>query len=156
MSVSQAHPEFMPSKATTMFLARSLLCGLLVAAGGFPAAAQDASTKFAKFLCGVDLVDDSGGYNLNTPEFVLTPIEGGIVYTFQSDKLCTNSQVGENIKIDCTAKIPGWRGVAVDTRNVTCTVSGASCGIDGPPLVAINNRLTVDAQGTAVLTCQVK
>ena len=156
MSLSQAHPAFMPGEATMMLLARSLLCGLLVAAGGLPAAAQDASKKFANFLCGVDLVDDKGGYNINTTEFVVTPIDGGVVYTFESNKLCTNSQIGENIKIDCSARIPGWKGVAVDTKNVACTVSGAPCGIGGPPLDAINNRLTVDAQGNAFLTCQVK
>jgi hypothetical protein len=106
----------MPGEATMMLLARSLLCGLLVAAGGLPAAAQDASKKFANFLCGVDLVDDKGGYNINTTEFVVTPIDGGVVYTFESNKLCTNSQIGENIKIDCSARIPGWKGVAVDTK----------------------------------------
>ena len=154
MSLSQAHPAFMPGEATTMLLARSLLCGLLVVAGGLPAAAQDASKKFANFLCGIDLASVTP--SLNTTEFVTSVIEGGVVYTFQSNKLCTNSQIGENIKIDCTAQIPGWKGATVDTKNVTCTVSGAPCGIGGLPLNAINNRFTVDAQGKAFLTCQVK
>jgi hypothetical protein len=156
MPLSQSHPEFMPGEATTMLLARSLLCGLLVVAGGLPAAAQDASKKFANFLCGVDLDDDSGSYTLNTLQYVSKLIDGGVVYTFQSNKLCTNSQSSENVKIDCTAQIPGWKGATIDTKNVTCTVSGAPCGIGGPPLLAINNRLTVDAQGNAFLTCQVK
>ncbi len=90
-----------------MLLARSLLCGLLVVAGGLPAAVQDAATKVAGFLCEIDLVDDSGNYNINTSQFVSPTIAGGVVYTFESNKLCTNSQTSEKIKIDCSAKIPG-------------------------------------------------
>jgi hypothetical protein len=132
----------MPNEATTMIPARSLLCGLLVAAGGFPAAAQDAATKFSGFLCEIDLA----GNNL----------QGGVVYTFESNKLCTNSQTSEKIKIDCSARVPGWTGGAVTVDNVACTVSGAACGIPGDLLTATNNRLTVDAAGNALLTCQVK
>jgi hypothetical protein len=142
MSLSHTRPGFMPNEAIKMLLVRSLLCGSLAAAGGLPAAAQDSSTTVAGFLCEIDLA----GNNLGV----------GSIYTFDSTKHCINSQTSENVKIDCRAKIANWTRGNVVLQNVACTVSGASCGIGGPSLNAINNRLTVDAAGNALLTCQVK
>jgi hypothetical protein len=141
---------------------------LAVLAVALPASAQTggptpgASTKFTGFLCQIDLVDDNNAYNFNVAPYVSSEVANGVVYTLASEKLCTNSETSENIKITCSAKIPNWTGPAVTQQNVTCAVGGAACGILGPggdpgqPLPAINNKLAIDAAGNAVLTCQVK
>jgi hypothetical protein len=126
-----------------MILARSLLCGLLVVAGSLPAAAQggtDPATKFSGFLCEINLQENG--------------LPGGIVYTFDSEKLCTGSAPNENIKLDCSAKIPNWTGGRVN-KDVACTISGAACGVRGI-LTATNNKLKIDASGNATLSCQYK
>jgi hypothetical protein len=69
-----------------MFLARSLLCGILVVAPGLPAAAQtgtDPSSKVSGFLCEINLQENG----LNTPARVTPPLPGGSVCTFASSKL---------------------------------------------------------------------
>jgi hypothetical protein len=137
------------------------VCGVLVAACSMSAMAQtdtDPATKFSGFLCGIDLKAsrDASGITLDT--YVSPTIEGNVVYTFTSNKLCTGSKLNanENIKIDCLASIPGWRpGLSINTKDVSCTVSGAACGLPGI-LTAINNNLTIDGAGKATLTCQVK
>jgi hypothetical protein len=137
-----------------MRLARSLLCGLLVAAHGLPAAAQrrtDPATKFSRFLCEINLRDNG----LDTPAHVSPLVEGGAVFTFDSSKLCTGSAPGENIKLDCSARIPGWKGGSVNIKNPPCTIAGAACGLAGI-LTATSNRLKIDPAGNATLSCQYK
>jgi hypothetical protein len=137
-----------------MALARSLLCGLLVAAHGPPAVAQKRTVpaaKFSGFLCEIDLQENG----LNTPSRVAPPVQGGSVFTLDSSKLCTGSAPGENIKLDCTARIPGWKGGTVDIKDPPCTIAGAACGLPGF-LTATNNRLKIDAAGNATLSCQYK
>jgi hypothetical protein len=99
-----------------MIMMRSLgtaVCTMLVLAQIEPAAAQTSPvTKFTGFLCEINI----GENGLNTSQFVSPLIKDGIVYTFASTKLCTGSAPGQNIKIDCTARIPGWRGGASRDR----------------------------------------
>ena len=137
-----------------MNLARSLLCGILVAAHGLPAAAQkrtDPASKVSGFMCEINLQENG----LNTPSRVAPPVPGGSVFTFDSSKLCTGSAPGENIKLDCSARISGWRGGAVNIKDPPCTIAGAACGLPGL-LTATNNRLKIDAGGNATLSCQYK
>jgi hypothetical protein len=137
-----------------MRLAGPLLCGLLVGAQALPAAAQkrtDPATRFSGFLCEINLQENG----LNTPSRLAPPVQGGSVYTFESRKLCTGSAPGENIKLDCTARIPGWKGGRVDVKDPPCTIAGAACGLPGI-LTAANNRLKIDAAGSATLSCQYK
>jgi hypothetical protein len=137
-----------------MRLAKSLLRGMLVVAHGHPAVAQkrtDPASKVSGFLCEINLQENG----LNTPSRVAPPIQGGSVFTFDSSKLCTGSAPGENIKLDCSARIPGWKGGSVNIKNPPCTVAGAACGLAGI-LTATNNRLKIDAAGNATLSCQYK
>lgn len=130
------------------------LCATLLLAQLGPAMGQtstDPATKFSGFLCEINL----GENGLNTSQHVSPPVKDGIVFTFESSKLCTGSAPSENIKIDCAGKVPGWKGGSVTLQNVPCTVGGAACGAPGL-LTATNNKLSVDAAGNVTLTCQYK
>jgi hypothetical protein len=130
------------------------LCAMLLGFQIGPAMGQsgtDPATQFTGFLCEINL----GENGLNTSQYVSPLVKDGIIFTFNSSKLCTGSAPGENIKIDCTGRIPGWKGANINLQDVPCTVGGAACGTPGI-LTATNNRLSVDASGNATLTCQYK
>lgn len=84
---------------------------------------------------------------------------GGKVSTLDSEKLCTRS-ANQNIKIDCTARIEGWKHDIMVKQNVPCVINGGACGLPGRPVgepyPAAQGRLQVLGNGTATLSCQFK
>jgi hypothetical protein len=142
-------------------LAGAVLVGLSLTATASAGANDDndgppgPATKFSDFLCNIDLADNG----LNTTRYLTAPIEGGIVGTLDSDKLCTNSRSEEIVKISCSAQIPGWKGGRVTKRDVSCDVNVASCGVEttgGEPINTRKATLRIESNGRARLECEVK
>jgi hypothetical protein len=117
-----------------------------------PAFAQQ-SQEFRGSICEID-----------TSVFRLTPpylLDGSSsAYTFNSVKLCTGVASKRNIKLECTAPLPGWNRGDRTVKNFTCTINGDQCGVSPKPtdtanrphLTATESQLKVRGT-TATLTC---
>jgi hypothetical protein len=116
-----------------------------------PALAQS-SQEFRGSICEID-----------TSAFKLTPrflVDGSpSVYTFNSVKLCTGVASKRNVKLECTAPLPGWNRGDRQVKNFTCTINGDQCGLtpkltdkNAPYLTATESLLKVRGT-TATLTC---
>ena len=139
---------------------RLLLVALAIMAASLPAAAQSSKT-FSAFICEINLKEnglDKRCANSGLPDSEC--VKGGIVYTFNTNKLCTGEASNVNIKLDCSVQISGWTGGSVNMP-VLCSIGGAACDVSRPSTGGVlkdttNNRLTVDASGLANLSCQWK
>jgi hypothetical protein len=117
-----------------------------------PALAQQ-SQEFRGSICEID----TSAFKLTTPYLV----DGSqSVYTFNSVKLCTGVASKRNIKLECTAPLPGWnRGDRQVKNNFTCTINGDQCGVlpkpadANAPYLTATERLLKVRGGIATLTC---
>ena len=117
-----------------------------------PAFAQQ-SQEFRGSICEID----TSVLNLNPP--YLTPDNTTSVFTLNSRKLCTGVASKRNVKIECTAPLPGWNRGDRSIKNFTCTINGDQCGLtpkptdtNAPYLTATESLLKVRGT-TATLTC---
>jgi hypothetical protein len=137
---------------TTRWILRLGVLGLAAAAPALADSIADDSpgpaTKFTGFLCRIDL----GENGLPIPPQVQPRT---FVVTGDTEKLCTNSSKGGNIKMTCRATIPGWTAAPVDLKDVHCEIRGAQCNLAGS-FTADLSMLKIDAAGNATLTCQSK
>lgn len=124
---------------------------LLAVFAAAPALAQEAET-FIGNICEIDTTP------LNVP--YTTPDGTRSVFTFDSTKLCTGVASKRNIKLDCSAPLPGWNNGDRSVKNFECTINGDQCGLSPKPndlrnrpyLTTFESQLKVSG-GTATLTC---
>jgi hypothetical protein len=107
------------------------------------------ATKFTGFLCQIDFKDLQGG---DAPVPIPPSLRNGIIVTGNTEKLCTNSAQGGNIRLVCRATIADWAGGNVNRLGVPCLVNGQQCDIRDT-LPADQSQLRIDASGNATLTC---
>ena len=115
-----------------------------------PALAQS-SQDFRGSICEIDPAPFNVDYK--TPEGFPT------VFTYSSRKLCSGVASKRNIKLECTAPLPGWTFGNRTAKNFVCTINGDQCGLSPKPqdksapyLTATQQTLTV-LGGVAQLTC---
>jgi hypothetical protein len=112
------------------------------------------SEEFIGSVCEID----TSVLNLTPP--YLTPDGTSSVFTFTSNKLCTGVASKRNVKLTCSAPLPGWNRGDRSVRNFKCTINGDQCGLS-PKLTDIENApyiTTRESQlkvtsGVATLTC---
>jgi hypothetical protein len=118
-----------------------------------PAFAQQ-SEEFLGSICEIDTTPFRVSY--------LTPDDTRSVFTYTSRKLCTGVASKRNIKLECSAPLPGWTLGDRSAKNFVCTINGDQCGVspkasdpNKPYLTATQSLLKVRA-GIATLTCYYK
>lgn len=129
----------------------SAALALLAVFAAAPALAQESET-FLGNICEIDTTP------LNVP--YTTPDGTRSVFTFDSTKLCTGVASKRNIKLECTAPLPGWNGGDRSVKNFECTINGDQCGLSPKPadlrnrpyLTTFTSQLKVNG-GIATLTC---
>lgn len=121
------------------------------------AAASATAQNSEEFLGGICEIDTSV-FNLTPP--YLTPDRTTSVFTFNSRKLCTGVASKRNIKLECSAPLPGWNRGDRTVKNFKCTINGDQCGLspkptdveNAPYITARESQLKVSG-GVATLTC---
>ena len=116
-------------------------------------ALAQSSQEFRGSICEID----TSVFNL-TPRYL---VDGSpSVNTLNSVKLCTGVASKRNVKLECTAPLPGWnRGDRQVKNNFTCTINGDQCGLSpkptdaNAPYLTATERLLKVRGGIATLTC---
>ena len=123
---------------------------------------------YAVALAFLALVTATPAFAQNSQTFVtscqIEPSSFGVnrppVFTLKATKLCTGVASKRNIKLDCTAPLPGQPDLLV--TNVGCAINADQCGVaakgDDPnfPLVTATQSQIKVARGIATLTCWYK
>jgi hypothetical protein len=132
---------------------KSSICAavaLLASLASVPASAQNAQT-FTGGVCEIDTTPFKVSY--------LTPDGTRSVFTNTSTKLCTGVASKRNVKLECTAPLPGWTLGDRQAKNFVCTINGDQCGLspkatdkNAPYLTATQSILKV-VGGVAQLSC---
>jgi hypothetical protein len=120
---------------------------LLAMATATPTFAQNAE----KFVAGCQIDPSTFGIDDYPP-----------VFTLNATKLCTGVASKRNIKLDCSAPLPGWPHGDLSLEGVECAINGDQCGVaprtsdpNTPFLTATESHLKIKG-GVATLTCWYK
>lgn len=136
-----------------MKLIPSVAVAVLAMLAAASAVAQD-SEEFLGSICEID----TSVLNLTPP--YLTPDGTTSVFTFSSSKLCTGVASKRNVKLLCSAPLPGWNRGDRSVKNFKCTINGDQCGlspkaadVENAPYITTRESQLKVSRGVATLTC---
>lgn len=128
---------------------RTRVAALAVAIGmataGLAPTAASAATTFTRWSCTIDLAEAIGG-DFGPP----LPAE---ISTSNTEKQCAGNSA--NVKIKCTAQVPGWSLGKKVYHGFPCQISRTQCGTAAFVLANVT-KLDITSGGVATLTCQPK
>jgi hypothetical protein len=114
-----------------------------------PASAQE-SDHFDGVACEIDTTPLNVDYTTNGSKSVLT---------YDSERLCTGVASSRNVKLTCSAPLPGWKQQRLGNRSASgfpCGIFVNICGLSPSFVHSTVSTLSVTATGVATLQCFLK
>lgn len=130
----------------TRFFLTVLAISTAVAGMFAPASAADnePALHFQDFACEIDTEPLNVNYTLDGMKSILT---------YDTDRLCTGAASARNVKLTCTATLPGWNFGNRSASGFPCGMFTGVCGLPQSFVDTADSSLTVDSTGVANLQC---